>query len=53
LDIVNLRRIPALGISYDGTILYFFNTPIYNQIPNNNFLYNAGYYYNFIANGGI
>ncbi|CAK87392.1 unnamed protein product (macronuclear) [Paramecium tetraurelia] len=53
LDVVNLRRIPALGISYDGTSLHFFNTPIYNQIPNNNFLYNAGYYYNFIANGGI
>ncbi|CAD8093677.1 unnamed protein product [Paramecium sonneborni] len=53
LDIVNLRRIPALGISEDGIIIYFFNTPIYNQIPNNNLLYNAGYYYNFIANGGI
>ncbi|CAD8080744.1 unnamed protein product [Paramecium primaurelia] len=53
LDIVNLRRIPAIGISEDGIILYFFNTPIYNQIPNNNLLYNAGYYYNFIANGGI
>ncbi|KAM3131594.1 hypothetical protein pb186bvf_016258 [Paramecium bursaria] len=53
LQAINFQINPAFGISRSGTYLDFFNSQISYQTPDNNIYLVAGYYYSFIANGGL